>query len=190
MTCDRLYLFCGQRRRADLKAALQECGIKEGMEAKVREIDVINGAEQDLDDSKVWDDVLIRIRAGAYAAIVVSPQRSTFSRATLNRTRGPPPMRSAKYPWGFPWILGRRRSKLRQANRLIKKATLACAAGDEAGTPYVLEFPEDLGMSRGGGLPQSGSLRARRALPRRQTATVLRCISVGLGRPSSNQRDC
>ena len=58
-------------------------------------------------------------------------------------------MRSAKYPWGSPWILGKRRSKLRQANRLIKKAILACAAGGEVGTPYVLEFPEDLGLKQG-----------------------------------------
>ena len=42
------------------------------MEVNVHEFDVINGADQDLDDDKVWDDVLIRIRAGAYAAIVVS----------------------------------------------------------------------------------------------------------------------
>ena len=80
---------------------------------KVHEIDVINGAEQDLDDDKVWDEVLIRIRARACSAIIVSPPCATFSRATYNRTKGPPPMRSAKFPWGFPWILGRRRSKLR-----------------------------------------------------------------------------
>ena len=116
---------------------------------KVHEVDVINGQEQDLDDDRVWDDILIRIRAGAYKAIIVSPPCSTFSRATLNRSRGPPPMRSSKYPWGFPWILGKRRSKLRQANRLVKKAILACAAGAEVGTPYVLEFPEDLGSKQG-----------------------------------------
>ena len=128
---------------------MQEHGVSEGLEVKVHEYDVINGADQDLDNDKVWDDILIRIRAGAYAAIVVSPSCSTFSRATFNRTRGPPPMRSAKHPWGFPWIMGRRRSKLRTANRLVKKAILACAAGDEVGTLYVLEFPEDLGVKQG-----------------------------------------
>ena len=58
-------------------------------------------------------------------------------------------MRSSKFPWGFPWIMGKRRSKLRQANRLGKRAIQTCAMAFDHGIPYLLEFPEDLGSSRG-----------------------------------------
>ena len=141
-----LYVFSGIRRKANLKYWLGLGGKTASMDIVVEEVDVLHGSEHDLLNEDVWRKLRGRIKAGEFDAIVISPPCSTYSRSRLNKRGGPPPLRSRKYPWGFPWLAGKRRDKIENANALIRITLEVLSIAGDLHIPFVLEFPEDLGM--------------------------------------------
>ena len=59
------------------------------------------------------------IARGTYDVVLASPPCSTFSRARRRGDAGPEPVRSARYPRGFPWLGPRARKSVNDANNLI-----------------------------------------------------------------------
>lgn len=47
---------------------------------------------------------LKRIGTGEFRAVVVTPPCSTYSRVRRANMKGPPPLRSRSFPYGFPWL--------------------------------------------------------------------------------------
>ena len=91
-------------------------------------------------------------------------------------------MRSSKHFWGFPWIMGRRRAKIRMANKLIQRALLACAAAVDSDSFCLLEFPEDLGKRDAHTPAFLWQVEALRKLAKRQERKDLLSIRNGSAR--------
>ena len=142
-------MFAGRERRTDVGTYIRQLATEAGLSVVLEEVDVCRGPDNDLLDESVWFPILVRLRAGGYDLAFVTPPCSTFSRAQLNKGRGPPPLRSSNHPWGFPCISGPRRKKIEDANTLIKRSFAALEAAGISRTPWLLEFPEDLGKHRG-----------------------------------------
>ena len=64
-------------------------------------------------------------------------------------------MRSKEWPWGFPWLEAKALQKCEEANRFIKLMFELCRTASQAGSPYLLEHPEDLGAADDGSIPAS-----------------------------------
>ena len=87
--------------------------------------------------------------------VIASPPCNTWSRATLNPSSGPRPLRSSTHLWGFPWLSGPRKSKLEDANALMRITLDALVLAADLNIPFILEHPEDLGRYHTGDTPAS-----------------------------------
>ena len=83
--------------------------------------------------------------------MIVFPPRHTHTRTVWANPAGPRPLRSRQHPKGFLWLRGLPLTT--QANTLVERGLQAAEAGYEskARTKYILEHPEDLGMTEKGG---------------------------------------
>ena len=52
----------------------------------------------------MFNQLLLAITAGSFAAALLVPAAATFSRAVWANPQGPGPVRSREFPRGFPWI--------------------------------------------------------------------------------------
>ena len=106
-----------------------------------------------------------------YCALVASPPCSTFSRSRSSGLPGPRPLRSRRWPRGFPWLTPRALQSVKDANTLIDFREQAIREQSATSSPYViLEHPEDLGRRKTCD-PRSG--RAKRGEDRRLAASRL-----------------
>ena len=134
-----LYLFAGAKRKSDMRSLLEAAGWS------IVEFDILRGKDHDLSVKSISDKVLSLIRAGTFAALLVSPPCDTYTRAKFS-PNGPPPCRNAKFLRGFPWLTGSRLHTVRIANSLSDFAFLAAIAQVATQPGWLfLEFPEDLG---------------------------------------------
>ena len=81
-----------------------------------------------------------------------SPPCQTFSRALWANRQGPKPGRSRRYSRGFPWLRGKARRKIAQANQLVTFTVESLRLQMEP-SPRALalgEHPEDLGKVKSG----------------------------------------
>ena len=101
-----LYLYAGAARKNDIGSFVASLSSEAGFEDIVGEVDVCRSSEHDLLNADFWMTIKRNIKEGYYAALVVSPPCNTHTRSRNNRSNGPPPLRSKKYPWGFPWLEG------------------------------------------------------------------------------------
>ena len=92
-------------------------------------------------------NVLARISQGAYHVVLASPPCSTFSRARRRDDSGPKPLRSERFPRGFPWLGPQARKTVNDANKLIDFTAKALALQAPQGG-ILLESPEDLGRAK------------------------------------------
>ena len=142
-----LYLFASSKRKTDLGSCLRRCCKKYHLKVKLDEIDLLRGGEKhNMLSPRRWRDLVSLIKKGKYDVVVASPPCGTFSRARW-RTGGPKPLRLRHCPRGMPWLRGRRRASVLQANALVDLAAEAlheqyARAPDTMG---LLEHPEDLG---------------------------------------------
>ena len=84
--------------------------------------------------------------------LLAIPPTSTWSRLRHARNGGPPPLRDIDWPWGFPWAVGRDRTKLDNENHHIN-LLLEVFKRARALSPHALLtllHPEDLGNSTTG----------------------------------------
>ena len=142
-----LYLFAGAKRRSGLASSLRRAFRGTDMKVNIEEIDVLRGGKRhDLLSKTRQARLLARIEKGEFVLVVSSPPCGTFSRARHANTRGPRPARSRTFPRGFPWLRGKARMHVQEANTLVD-FTVAALAAQHLTTPglTVLEHPEDLG---------------------------------------------
>ena len=65
------------------------------------------------------------------------------------------PLRSRAYLWGWPWLRGKLRQNIDDANALFHITWEACNLAFSLGIPYLVEHPEDLGRTASGEQPGS-----------------------------------
>ena len=78
------------------------------------------------------------------------PRYTTWARVRHMNERGPPPLRSKEWPWGFPWLTRRFRETAEGSNTQIEfiLQTLQTVTKESPQTRWALFQPEDLGTAR------------------------------------------
>eukprot|EP00435_Cladocopium_sp_Y103_P022226 s207_g5.t1 len=146
-----LYFFSGKSRQSSVKNYLEALNT-EALHFEVTEVDIVHGKGHDLSVPSVRDDWLDKIKRGMFEVVLVTPPCSTFTRVRMANLRGPPPIRSRTYPWGFPWLSKQHLHEASLGNDLVifmvdvYKAAEICVA--KGRLPFVFlfsEHPEDLG---------------------------------------------
>ena len=148
-----LYLFAGADRKTSVASYLRVLAEKNGWQLVIEEIDIRRDPKQDLSVTGFQDNIITRISSGEFHAIICTPPCSTWTRVRMANMRGPPPLRSGEYPWGFPWVSNRHRHQLELGNELVRfairvweAAATKCRAQDGVEIFVFGEHPEDLGM--------------------------------------------
>ena len=143
-----LYLFAGKRRQADVGSTLREASVQFGFTLQLEELDIERSPEHDLTDQALWDRIFEIIRDGGWC-VLVSPPCNTFSRARFQFERfpGPRPLRSREYPKGFPWLSGANEKLVLEANKFVENCIQCCRLAASHGGFFLLEHPEDLGLT-------------------------------------------
>ena len=151
-----LYLFAGARRKSGLARSLRVACNGLHLKCYVDEVDVLRGGRShDLLNKKRQEKILIRIRRGHYHLTAASPPCGSFTRARSANKAGPRPIRSKKFPRGFPWLQGASRLQARIANELVDFTAQALSEQMKTSPGLsVLEHPEDLGKA-GADIPGS-----------------------------------
>eukprot|EP00959_Pyramimonas_sp_CCMP1952_P468067 9492604-Pyramimonas_sp.AAC.1 len=85
------------------------------------------------------------IREGYILGVVAAPPCETWSGARHvvldGDYQGPPPLRSATYPWGMPHIDMKYRQQVKLGNLLMRAALLLAAQCIVTVTPMLMEHP-------------------------------------------------
>ena len=120
-----------------------------GVRVVVDEIDILRGGRKhDLLCRTRREKLLTKIRRGHYHLAAASPPCGSFSRSRSANNRGPRPIRSKKFPRGFPWLQGSSLVQARCANILVDFTAEVLAAQMETSPGLtILEHPEDLGKT-------------------------------------------
>ena len=147
-----LYLFSGKHRDTSLAAQLVQLGKDRGVAVRVEEVDIEFGAGFDLSVEETRRHYLANIQKGMYDAVICTPPCSTYTRVRMANMRGPPPLRSRDFPYGFPWLSNRHKQEA-ELGTLLVDYTLEVA--EMVGKAHVSrkgllirffsEHPEDLG---------------------------------------------
>eukprot|EP00438_Fugacium_kawagutii_P025749 Skav221045 [mRNA] locus=scaffold1448:254439:257677:+ [translate_table: standard] len=148
-----LYLFSGHARKTSVAACLRQLAEGVDFNIVVDEVDICHTPDHDMTDKKQQAAILEKIRLRYYAAILVTPPCSTWSRVRGANTRGPPMIRSKGYPWGFPWLAAKFHLDLQLGNELVRftieviKLVVACSRQHRVcWCAFFAEHPEDLGV--------------------------------------------
>ena len=118
------------------------------------EIDICRDPSMDLLDSTTATRCLTEIQNSEWDVVLVTPPCNTFSRARCVQP-GPRPLRSRLYPLGFPWLSDSHRALVEHGNQLVSFSFSVCTAALQNSIPFLLEHPEDLGMTATGHTPAS-----------------------------------
>lgn len=148
-----LYLFAGQERKTSVAAYLREMAEKKGWKLQVEEVDIKRDPKEDLSLLDFQTKIIARISSGEFHAVLCTPPCSTWTRVRMANMRGPPPLRSFDYPWGFPWVSNRFRQQVDLGSSLVRFAIQVwSAAAAKSSRPSEIqaifvfgEHPEDLG---------------------------------------------
>ena len=121
----------------------------------MREFDIKHG--DDASDEEQWSEIRQTMEDGFWHAVMFSPPCETFSRArnSWQSHPGPRPLRSRNWPNGFPWLSGKSWNQCQLANDLIHKTLEGTQLCLHQGTLFMLEHPEDLGVTQSGETPAS-----------------------------------
>ena len=147
-----LYLFAGEERKTSVASYLRALTEKKGWRLEIEEVDIRRSPQQDLSVTDFQDRIIARVSSGEFHAVICTPPCSTWTRVRMANLRGPPPLRSREYPWGFPWVSNRHKHQLELGNELVRFAIRVWAAAAnrhtaQDGTQIFVfgEHPEDLG---------------------------------------------
>ena len=78
--------------------------------------------------------------------LLASPPCEAFTRVRRQRP-GPPPLRSSRFPFGFPWLCNADAEMVKTANYFISQAVTACTVAAQCGGACWIERPEGLGVA-------------------------------------------
>ena len=157
-----LYLFAGAKRKGSVKTYLTRLSKRAEVDLIMEEIDVLRGGRRHnalrlATRQRILKDAV----GGQYDAVLASPPCCTFSRARHAGGRGPTPLRSSRYPRGFPWLSGAAWKTVSEANVLVDfTAEILQIQMRTLRRVGILEHPEDLGKlpdhgNKPGGCPAS-----------------------------------
>lgn len=148
-----LYLFAGLERETSAIAHLRKMAEKQGWQVDTWEVDIKRDPVWDLTDVDFQQKVLGHLSSGRFHIVLCTPPCSTWSRVRGANLRGPPPLRSKDYFWGFPWLAKRLARDVDLGNTLVKFSlkvwgTLRTCPKSQDGIPVFMfgERPEDLGL--------------------------------------------
>ena len=116
-----LYLFAGAPRKSSIADAFRALSKSSygSIDFEFVEIDITrNPQEHDLKNPELRSGFLDDIARGIYDLVIASPPCNTWSRAVWANNRGPHPIRSDRYPLGFPWLEKHDRAKAEDSNIL------------------------------------------------------------------------
>ena len=151
-----LYLFAGKARKSDVHEHLKALCDKNGVTLHMVEIDTLRDEVQhDLSATSPWESIVQRVTQREFQVVIATPPCNTHSRVVWANSAGPRPLRSRKWPQGFPWLEGANLKKCRLANLLVDRSIEICSLAASVGSFYLLEHPEDLGKTAQGGDPTS-----------------------------------
>ena len=145
-----IYLFAGKQRKADIGEFLKAAEQRGLIKLKLKEFDIERQADHDLTNQDLWSEIFTLIESGNWV-VIVSPPCNTFSRARFQFLKhpGPKPVRNRTWPRGFPWLSGRDRVAVDEANFFVTKSIEAASKSLQHGGHFLLEHPEDLGQVQG-----------------------------------------
>ena len=148
--CRILYLFSGSPRKGSVKSWATKLAAKWGVKVQVDMVDIKVRPHLDLTKDSVQRDLLNKISAGYYAAIILSPPCSTFTRATFSNRKGPRPVRSYVHLRGLTRLTWTERKKANWGNTMTDFSFQVCKAVQNLDTMLIFENPEDLGAVQAG----------------------------------------
>ncbi|CAE7417322.1 unnamed protein product [Symbiodinium sp. CCMP2592] len=140
--------------RADVRAWLEVLCTSQNILLEMSEVDICRDPSMDLLDSAVADRCLLQVQNSEWDVVLVTPPCNTFSRARCVQP-GPRPLRSRIYPAGFPWLSDSHRAAADNGNQFVSFSFQICTAALSNSIPFLLEHPEDLGMTTTGHTPAS-----------------------------------
>ena len=145
-----IYLFAGKQRKADIGEFLKAAEQRGLVKLQLKEFDIERQADHDLTNQDLWSEIFTLIESGNWV-VIVSPPCNTFSRARFQFLKhpGPKPVRNRTWPRGFPWLSGRDRVAVDEANFFVTKSIEAASKSLQHGGHFLLEHPEDLGQVQG-----------------------------------------
>ena len=145
-----IYLFAGKQRKADIGEFLKAAEQRGLIKLQLKEFDIERQSDHDLTNQDLWSEIFTLIESGNWV-VIVSPPCNTFSRARFQFLRhpGPKPVRNRTWPRGFPWLSGRDRVAVDEANFFVTKSIEAASKSLQHGGHFLLEHPEDLGQVQG-----------------------------------------
>ena len=148
--CRILYLFSGSPRKGSVKSWATKLAAKWGVRVQVDMVDIKVRPHLDLTKDSVQRDLLNKISAGYYAAIILSPPCSTFTRATFSNRKGPRHVRSYVHLRGLSRLTWTERKKANWGNTMTDFSFQVCKAVQNMDTMLIFENPEDLGAVQAG----------------------------------------
>ena len=150
-----LYVFAGAHRKSDVGDQLRTMQLEFGFDMDIREVDLLRSTTDDVTITSFWEGLLNDLRTGLYDCLVITPPCNTHSRARNAASPGPRPLRSKKFPWGFPWLTGKLLEECEMANGFIRQTLEACHIAHLHNVSFLVEHPEDLGSTPAGDQPAS-----------------------------------
>lgn len=148
-----LYLFAGAPRDTSVVRRLRLLASEKGWGVSALEVDIKRGVEFDLTSDSLRDSLLRRLRKGEFHVVLCTPPCSTWTRVRCANMRGPPPLRSSDFLWGFPWLKGRLATDVALGNSLVHLAidvwevvAQVPITSDGYWVFMFGEHPEDLGL--------------------------------------------
>ena len=142
-----LYLFSGRQRKGDMGYFLGKFFKLKNMEIHMVEVDLLRGGKRhNLLQNSARIKIMKEVEAKHFDAVIASPPCSTFSRARCTGDFGPRPLRSSRFPRGFPWLSCTARITADEANSLVDFTSAVLRAQMSQGGVGLLEHPEDLGQ--------------------------------------------
>lgn len=88
--------------------------------AHVDAYDILRSEDHDLLNPVLQEQLIQKLKAGEYDAIIMSPPCATWSRAPWANSFGPRPLRSSLHPMGFPWLEKEKRDKVMKSNGMVE----------------------------------------------------------------------
>ena len=175
-----LYLFCGQKRRADLGQWLRRLSRQFHTTVHLREVDILLDPQLDLSTEALWASLETEVQAGRWDVIIVSPPCNTFSRARFRHkiSPGPRPLRTKQFIQGFPWASEADLQLLRLHNYFADKSIHICHLAARAGKIFLFEHPEDLATTHGerpGTVWDFPAMRSLSETPDFRTVAIFQC---------------
>lgn len=174
-----LYIFAGKKRESDVASYLKQLGKENGLDISCRNVDLLVDTKHDMTDEAFVKQLRGTIKRKEVHAVLMTPPCNTHSRARHSRLPGPPPVRSKKYPMGFPWLQGRLKKKVEESNYFMDLTWQVARESSSVGIPFLAEHPEDLGLTATGEMPASlwstqGTLDVAKEI-RAETMALFQC---------------